>query len=309
MVAMMGTPANRALCLGLATGAAVLATAVCGFAQEVIKPTEDVEHSRARLATSWARSGQPMPADQEQLDQMVRETRFVDLAKRLQSADTVDAVHLDLNWEQARIFAGGGFLLALNYTHDLWRSGISAPPPVSDELKRAAGMMLIYTFSLVEIDGTQCGDPTAPRHRIEQLAQQGRPILAYVKSLPRDQRMKLGTAALTVEAATAPVRGKDEVLCRDGLQQMMANSKALGDNPAPEMPCPPGVIGTCKSIPDDPNFRVPFLPARQWKPKQTEVREKMPTALTQMLADPNGAAGAPAPANPSFRAVPSRPTQ
>jgi len=267
--------------------ALMLSLAASARAQQVMAPTEDAAHLQARLSAHWAMPGQPMPADQAELDQMVKEKRFVDLTKRLQSANTIDTVHLDLNWEQARLFDGAGFIIALGYMHDLWREGISLPPPNGDQLKRSAGAMMLYTLALIEIDGPQCGDRTAPGHRMDQLAQQGQPIFAFVKTLPRDERMKLGAAALTVEAATAPVRGQDDVLCRDGMEEMNANLKAWGDKPLPTIPCPPGgSVGVCRGVPEDPNYRPQFLSPAAWKPKQAQMRSQMPGLLTRLLSLP-----------------------
>lgn len=283
-----------------AVALALLAVSTHATGQEVVAPHETASQLRARMSADWARPGQPMPADQVELDAMVSQGRFVDMTRRLTSANNVNDVLLDMNWEQARIFNGGGFIIALSYMRDLWRTGSYLPPPNGDQLKRSAGAMLLYTFALIRIDGPQCGDPTAPGHRMDQLGQQGQSIFAFIKTLPRADRMRLGTAALKIEAATAPVRTQDEVLCRDGLQQSLANTKAWGDKPAPETPCPPGMFGTCRSIPDDPKFKVQFLSPEQWKPKQAAARDQMPGQLTQLLTLPSDTAPSPsAPPQPA----------
>ena len=141
--------------------------------------------------------------------------------------------------------------------------------PTGDQLKQSAGAMLLYAFVLVEIDAPQCADATAPGHHMDQLAALGRPIFAYMMSLPAGERMKLGDTALALEVATAPLRRPDEVLCSNGLAEETASLKHQGDPP------------------------TQYADPAQWRPQQAQTRQLMPATLTQLLTpqDGSGAGG------------------
>lgn len=256
----------------LAGAFVAVAVATASHAQVVTAPPGDADQAWAKLLAEATLPSLAMPADRDQLDDMVRQGRTPDLTKRLTSITTGEQLNQDLNWERAAMLKGGGVVIPLIYLQDLWRAGVSAPPPSGDDAKRTAGMILLYILALIEVDGTQCGDQTAPNSHFLQISAQGQPILAYMRTIPAAQRMSIGTMALWLESATALVRSTDETLCQGG-QEETANR---------------GVAG----------YKPRILSQEAWKPKRAEIRAKMPAVLTRLLSD--APAGAP-PAAPAPR--------
>jgi len=254
--------------------------------QVVTAPQADSATLRARLAPQMALPGRPMPADAGDLDAMLQRKDFGRLAERLRAARQAQAIQLDLNWEQTKLYDGAGFLIAYAYMHDLWRLGFALPSSSGEGLKQAAGMMFLYSLALVELDGPKCADATAPGHRADQLISQNQPILAYVRTLPRTTRMQMGTIALGIEAATGPVRKNDEVLCGDGLTAISEGLKSNGSKPLQQLPNAPGTIGKTYAVPPAPGYRPQFVGEDVWRPKQAAARQSLPATLTKLLTLP-----------------------
>lgn len=255
-------------------------------AQQVVAPQQDGATLRAALAPTMALPGKPMPTDASALDAMFGQRDWTRLAARLHSARSAPQTLLDMNWEQKRIYDGAGFLISYAYMNDLWRMGASLPPQNGAGLQQTAAMMFLYSLDLTVIDGPKCADVTAAGHRREQLSAQNPALIAYIKTLPRAERMKLGTISLSIEAATAALRPNDEVLCSGGLSEMQAGLKAQGNKPLPQVPNAPGTIGKSYAVPSAPGYAPQFLAESVWRPKQTEARAAMPKALTRMLTLP-----------------------
>ena len=244
-----------------------------------------------RLQPTMAPTGRSLPTDAATLDAMYVKGDFAALATRLSSRTDPREVALDLNWEQARMFDGGGFLVAYLYMTDLWRIGSADAGLGGDGLRQTAAMMMTYTLALVRLDGTKCVDVSAPAHRRDQLFARNAPVLRYLGTLPRATRMELGTVALAIEKATDPVRGADAVLCRGGLDEIIAGLKQQGDHPLQQARRSPEAPGKTYLVPSDPNFAPRFLEQTDWQPKRAAARAALPEELTRFLAVPADSAG------------------
>ena len=75
--------------------------------------------------------------------------------------------------------------------------------------------------------------------RDQLLADYG-PVIAYLKTKPAKFKTKVIDAAIALEKRTASLRKDDDVLCRGGLEEMMAGIEA---GETKEAPTPPGEIG------------------------------------------------------------------
>lgn len=248
-------------------------------------PQMDGPALRARLAPAMAAPGRPMPRDAADLDAMSLQPSAEPLLARLRRTTTPQDILLDMNWEQIQLYDGAGYGIAIAYMFDLWRIGSILPPAQGDPTKQTAAMMFVYAFELIALDGLKCADPTAPEHRRDQLFTQNRGIVAYMSGLPLNTRMTLGTISLSIELATAPLRQNDTVLCSAGLVQMSEGLKAQGDKPLPQVPTPPGMLGTTYAVPPPPGFVPGFVAADVWGPRQVEVRRQLPATLTRLLFD------------------------
>ncbi len=275
-------------------GSAILATVSQPLAsQTVTAPQMDGATIRTRLAPAMAPAGRPMPADVAELDTMLRQKDFARLVARLRGVRSAQEAGLDLNWEQTRLYDGAGFLIALSYMQNLWRLGAAMPDDSGEGLKGSAGMMFLYAVDLVALDGTRCADASAPGHRRDQLFAQSLPIIAYLRALPRAARMTSATVSLNIEAATAPLRADDDILCSGGLAEITTGLKAQGAKPLEQTPNAPGTIGKTYSVPPAPGYEPQFVAADVWRPKQAAARHALPASLTRLLTVPGDAQSQP----------------
>src|SRR5262249_4756044 len=131
-----------------------------------------------------------------------------------------------------------------------------------------AGMITLYTYELIAIDGAKCADRTAPDHRAEQLFQNNAPAISYMKAKPEEIKSRVVELAIALEKHTAPLRKIDDLLCRDGLEQMQAGIEA-GKTHEVEAP---GRIGRTITVEAPTGYEPRFLAPEAYTPVQERVR-------------------------------------
>jgi hypothetical protein len=225
-----------------------------------------------------------MPADANDLDAMLQKGDLAGLVNRLRSAGSAQEIDLNMNWEQAKLYNGAGFIVAYSYMHDLWRLGSGLPATSGDQLKESAGMMFLYTFDLIVADGPKCADLSAASHRRDQLFTQNRPIFDHLRAAPVASKMRMGTVSLSIEAATAQVRTDDGILCSGGLDEMSEGLKAQGAKPLQPVPNASGTFGKTYAVPPAPGYKPKFVDEKIWRLKQATARQELPAALTRLLS-------------------------
>ena len=275
--------ACRGLASALAMVAGLLGAVSASHAQVVEAPKADAASLRAKLRSVMAPPGRTLPTDVAELDRMVA-VQDSKLSVRLGAASDPSAITADLNWEQMRLFEGGGFILAYAYMADLWRLGASTPGPTGEALKQSAVMMFLYGLDLVVVDGVECKDVSAPGHRRDQLFSQNRALVGYFRDLPPPPRTQAADISLAVELATMSVRKADPVLCRGGLAEIRQGLAAQGARPLQETPNAPGTFGRTYAVPSAPGFEPEFTPAADWPSRKAEARRQLPAALTRLLS-------------------------
>lgn len=279
----MERTALRGSVAALAVAGGLLGIVSAASAQVVQAPKADAATLRADLRSVMAPPNRPLPTDVADLDNMVA-SQNPKLSERLQTASGPSAITADLNWEQMRVFDGGGFVLAYAYMADLWRSGAATPGPTGEALKQSAVMMFLYSLDLVAVDGVECKDASAPGHRRDQLFSQNRNLIDYIRSLPPPARTQAADISLAVELATVSVRKADPVLCRGGLAEIRQGLAALGGRPLQETPNSPGTYGRTYAVPSAPGYAPEFTAAADWPSRKIEARRQLPAALTRLLA-------------------------
>lgn len=274
---------KRELWAALLGATAVALIPALAKAQSVAPPQLDAATLRARLAQTMAAPSRPMPSDAANLDALLSQKADLPLRQRLQAANKANDVLLDMNWEQEKVYNGTNWLISYSYMFDAWRLGSALNSPEGEELKKTAGMYFLYTLAVAVVDGPKCSDSSAPGHRVDQLINNNRQIGQYLISLPRADRMALGSMAVGMEAATASVRPDDEVLCGDGAAQMAHDLAAQGTKPLQQVPNAPGTVGKSYEVPSAPGYKPGFVSADQWRPKQAQARQDLPATLTRLL--------------------------
>jgi hypothetical protein len=270
-------------CMSAAFVAAVAISPNCAFGLPLSAPSLDAATLRERLTRSMDPPGAAMPSDLGDLDKALADQDYPKLTARLRAAHTSADVLQDMNWERAKVVRGASFIISYDYMYDLWRMGSALPEPNASGLKVSSVVYLLYNIAIIMTDGPKCSDPSAPGHRLDQLIIQNRPIIQYMKTMSEADRTMAGTLAIALEAATAPRRQNDDVLCSGGMAQMVQSLKAQGDKPLPASPGAPGSVGQSYAVPAAPGYKPSFLSLEQWKPKQEQARQQLPLVFTKML--------------------------
>jgi hypothetical protein len=227
-----------------------------------------------------AQSLNVLPSDAE-LDALVAARNWGALSTALSQATSGEPFTRKLEWLRSRIPDGGPSLLGFSAVRDTWRVGVNAKDPDPDKDSRiVAGMLTLYTYELILIDGAKCEDQTAPAHRVEQLLQFGGPALAYLKAQSHEIVAHIVDSAIALEKKTAPLRKEDDLLCRGGMEQMKVG---LERGKQHEVTTPSGHIGKTTAVEAPPDWAPTFLPAEKYKPVQDKARADMKSALLQLV--------------------------
>lgn len=223
-----------------------------------------------------------LPSD-SQLDALLAARDWKALAAALYFSDSAAWVTHRIKWLQARVHEGGGSLLDVLYLRDLWKLGnIVKDDDPNNDTRLAAGLIWLYTYEVIAIDGAKCEDRTAPAHRVEQLTalNPDSAVLAYMKAQSPATKAKYVDYAIAYEQRTAPFRKEDDLLCRDGTDQMQAGIAAGTTH---EAPTSPGGVGTTVEVDPPPGYMPKYLPAATYLPLQRQARASMRTTLLRIL--------------------------
>jgi hypothetical protein len=224
-----------------------------------------------------------LPSDAE-LDALVAARNWGGLSTALSQAKDGEPFMRKLEWLRSRLPAGGPSLLGFDAVRATWRVGINVKEPDPNKDSRlAAGMLTLYTFELIQIDGAKCEDQSAPAHRAEQLMKIGGPALAYLRAQSDEVIAGIVDNAITLEEKTAPLRKEDDMLCRDGMAQMTAS---LEKGKQHEIPTPSAQSGKAIALEAPPDWVPAFLPPEKYKPAQDKARGDMKSTLLQLAHSP-----------------------
>ncbi len=238
------------------------------------------------VANATPESVAPSPTDSapstEQLDALLAAHDWTGLTAALSHAKTADQFGQQMDWMRAKLMAGAGSLLGFFYSRDLWNAGQQAQSSdPTDDLRVTAGLFTLYTLELIIIDGEKCADRSAPAHRLDQLMENNRPALLFLKSQPAKVKTKVIDLALAIERQTAPLRTNDEVLCRSGLDEIQAG---LDAGKVKETPSPEGGAGKSYEVTAPPNYKPKFLPPSVYEPAQRKARDAMRSNLRKLIS-------------------------
>lgn len=236
-------------------------------------------HPAAADAIAGLAASESPPAN-ERLDTLLAARDWNALAAALSQAKTGDQFAQNMEWMRAKLLAGGGSLLGFLYSRDLWTAGqqAKAHDPMKD-LRVTAGLFTLYTFALIAIDGAKCADASAPSHRVDQLIENNRPILQFLKAQPAELKAKIVDLTLAIERDTAPLRKDDDVLCRDGLDQMQAGLAAGNVKQV----TPADGLGKTYEVAPPPDYQPKFLAPSEYEPAQRKARETLRSNLRTLI--------------------------
>jgi hypothetical protein len=221
-----------------------------------------------------------LPSD-DALDALLTARNWNDLGAALSRPGTNEEFARRLNWLKTRIDSGGGFLLGILYARDLWAIGsrLKIDDPAKDPRVTAA-LISLYAYELILIDGARCEDRSAPGNRATQLLTQRAATLAFLKQQLPDLKSKIVEIAIALERKTAPLRKDDDLMCRDGLEEMKAG---LERGTQQEMPNAPGYVGKRIAVTPPTDWTPEFASPEVYRPMQDKARTDMRENLRKFI--------------------------
>lgn len=237
-------------------------------------------YSAARAQPQPTPTVHPLPSDAV-LDGLLAAHKWNDLGAALSQLDGAASFAKSMDWLNSRLDSGGGLLLGILYARDLWIVGSSQPvTDPSKDMRATAGMITLYTYELIAIDGAKCEDKSAPQNRLTQLFGARRETFAYLKQLPPEWKISIVNLAIAFEKKTAVLRGEDDLICRGGLEQYRAG---LTRGSQHEVPNTDGHVGKTVDVRPPADWTPSFIAPAAYQPLQQKARAEMPTTLLQLI--------------------------
>jgi hypothetical protein len=216
-----------------------------------------------------------------ELDALLKAKDWTHLSSALSSPRDSAAFARVLDWLHVRLDEGAGFMVAYAYMRNLWTAGnaLKAEDPAKD-LRLTAGMIALYAYELIVLDGAKCEDQTAPGNRVSQLFSLNPALFSFLKSRPANLKEYVVTIALAFEKKTASLRGDDDLLCRDGMDQMKAG---LERGTQQEVPNTSGHFGKTIAVTPPAGWTPKFVPPETYIPIQKKARAAMRENLLKLI--------------------------
>jgi hypothetical protein len=219
-----------------------------------------------------------------QLDQFYAQKNWNRLGAALYPGPDRTAYAMSFKWLQKNVDNGGNFFMAMLLARDYWDlSNATIVPEMNvDDVDRdprmTAGMLSLYAYALIEIDGAECGDGTSVNHRMDQLLQARSDTLQYLASRPPAVKDRMADIAVWLERRTGPLRRhQDELLCGSGMAMFTAGGHQQ------EVPTPSGHFGKTILVSPPPGWKPPFLSPDVYTPKQQLLRASLKDAMSKLL--------------------------
>jgi hypothetical protein len=224
-----------------------------------------------------------LPSDAE-LDTLLSARNWEGLGAALSRSGPTSEFARKLNWLKTRMDNGGGFFLALHFARNFWVTGntLKIDDPAKDP-RVTAGLYSLYAFELIVIDGARCEDRSAPDNRISQLLSGQAATLAFLKQQQPDLKVKTVDIAIALERKTAPLRKEDDLVCRNGMEEMRAS---LEKGTEQEVPNRTGHFGKTIAVTPPPNWAPRFVSPEIYRPMQEKARASMRENLLRLVGLP-----------------------
>jgi hypothetical protein len=239
----------------------------------------------AAVALAWPVSAQ-ISADHQpvNLDRLLAAKDYKALGETIGKVSTRDELWSNLGWLKDRMMSGESAYVSMLYARVLWNAAAPLPAKEQSPLRQTAAMATLYAYAAIKIDGTRCGDRSAPAHRVQQLAGWNPEVWSFLASLAEADRVQILTLVPLLEARTAARRdlnGDVEFLCRAGMEEMSYN---LSHGTSREVPRAPGQFGRQIVVSGDGKYKPSERPDAEWKPEAAKLRASLPQILAGEVA-------------------------
>jgi len=235
-------------------------------------PASAQNEPKASLAT--------LPPDSA-LDAMVEARNWTALGAALSRPPDAASMVRALNWLHVRVDGGAGLMVVLMYTRNLWIAGgaLNVSDP-SKDIRVTAGLMALYAYELIVIDGAKCEDRSAPSNRASQLLRFNSATFGFLKAQSVELKPKIVEIALALEKKTAPLRKDDDLICRNGMEEMKAG---LERGTQREVPNTSGHFGKTVEVAPPPDSAPKLVPSATFVPMQESARATMQQNLLKLV--------------------------
>ncbi len=221
-----------------------------------------------------------LPSDAE-LDGLWAARKWNDLGAAVTNLDSPAAFSKSMDWLHTRLDAGGGLMIGILYARDLWIAGNNQNVVDPDkDLRLTAGMIALYTYEIIVIDGAKCEDKTAPGNRLEQLLRARRETVAYLKQQSPEVKAKVVNIAIAFESKTAKLRKQDDLICRGGMEE---HRVAMERGTQTEVPNTNGHLGRTIDLRPPADWEPAFVASAVYQPLQDKARADMRATLLQVI--------------------------
>lgn len=190
-----------------------------------------------------------------------------------------------LNWLKTQeTMYGGSSYIAYLYAALSYRASNNFPEPQKTGLrKNAVGQMLLAKW-IIQTEGFQCADPSAPQSRVDLINAQLVDIIRYSPQLPQDEVNNIIRNMYGVLMLSFNKRGNDIWLCRGGADYWVKYFQKHPDEKGKEVSIP-NTVGTNREFALDPTIMPDFVPYESWKDKRHAAIDKL---LLQSGGRPTG---------------------
>jgi hypothetical protein len=227
----------------------------------------------------------PSKAIAQQLNGLLVAKDYAKLTDALNRTPPLDR----MAWLQSRLHAGESAFVGYALLRDLWSVA---------QLKRfkdadtAMGVVALYVYQLILIDGAMCADASAPGHRHVQFLTTYRPIFQSLKALPAEEKSKIIRLSLEAERRTRlsrSFRKGDDFLCRGGMDEMTAalerfpRGVTAGELAEKYGKKSKSGVGIDVELPPAKAYVPKFLPYEAYAPAQSKLRLSMVGMLVDLL--------------------------
>ena len=222
------------------------------------------------------------------LDSLLAVENYVALGRTISTVSRQSDLRSDLDWLKLQMMDGRSAFLTMLYSRLLWVAATGLPDAEKSKLRQTAAMTTLYAYAAIAVDGSRCGDRSAPSRRLDQLMLWNPDIWPFIGSLPAIDREQVLEVAVALEKHTAAKRdlsGDIEFLCRAGLEEMDYNLKHGSSR---EVPTPPGSIGRTIELSGDGKYKPSLRDEQEWRPEAAKLRSSLHSSLSQLVAAAGG---------------------
>ena len=218
----------------------------------------------------------PAPGPYEaSLDRLLAARSYDGVGKAvLQDVKDMDTAVRALNWLRAKSLGGGGLYIAYLYSAALWRMANSIPEPNKSGLQQSAAVQLQLARWLLQAEGFQCADTSAPRSRYVAIEGPLMDVGRYYAALPAATKKSVDDLAFRALTQLFRLRPNDVWMCSGGMAQYgkyFEKHPEVGNKEIGTL----GQAGKTIVLPADPSILPDFVVFPDWKAKRRAALDKI----------------------------------